>query len=70
MIIGKVYEFVDKNRKFPFEYERGVFLGYTMDGLPRFILNVRNGIQCFINSPEKDFEEILFNQNIKKENDR
>ena len=60
MILGRVYEFVDKNRKFPFDYEQGVSLGYTNGGMPRFVLNVRRGTQCFINAPESDFEEVNF----------
>lgn len=66
MIIGRVYEFVDKNRKFPFGFERGAFLGYTPSGWPRFMLRVRTGTQCFINAADSVFEEIYFNQKMEK----
>lgn len=63
MIIGRVYEFVDKNRKFPFGYERGAFIGYTPENFPRFMLNVRRGIQCFINAEDSTFEEVVYDKN-------
>ena len=58
MILGKVYEFKNKNKKFPFDFERGCFIGYTNQSWPRFILNVRRGTQCFINATDENFEEV------------
>ena len=63
MIIGRVYEFVDKNKKFPFDYERGAFIGYTPQNMPRFMLNVRRGAQCFINATDEMFEEVVYDKN-------
>ncbi len=61
MIVGKIYEFKDKNRKFPFDFERGCFIGYTNEGWPRFCLNVRRGTTCFVNAIEDTFEEVVYN---------
>jgi len=62
MKLGRIYEFKDKNKKFPFDFERGCFIGYTLEGMPRFILNVRRGTQCFINADDSNFEEVDYEQ--------
>ena len=60
MILGRIYEFKDKNHKFPFGFKRGCFLGYTNNGMPRFILNIHRGTQCFINTNDSNFEEVNY----------
>ena len=62
MILGKVYEFVDKNRKFPFGCKWGAFIGYTQEGFPQFTLNVRNSTQCFVNAQDNMFEEVVYHK--------
>lgn len=66
MRIGQVYEFVDKNRRFPFGYERGSFIGYTPEKFPRFMLNVERGTQCFINATDDMFEEVDYGKEEKE----
>lgn len=57
--IGKIYEFrkdIDR-RDFSFGYKKGVFIGYTKGDMPRFILNVERGTECFINATDDNFIE-------------
>lgn len=66
MIVGKVYKFVDRNKKFPFGYRLGAFLGYTKEKWPIFMLDIERGTQCFVNAVDDTFEEIIFTPKDKQ----
>jgi len=72
MEIGKRYRFKNEldDKRFPFGYSRGMFIGYTKAYWPLFALNVEKGTTCIVNAKDDNFELVEKDRKIMENKEK